>query len=176
MTMLLRPAKPSDATDILRLAKKAGFGITTLPTDRASTADLIKASTRAFSTKLRAPVDERYLFVLEDLRKKKVVGTSAIDSAVGHNTSFYSYKLSSVTRVSHDLNIQKDYQLLNLVNDYQGKTEIGTLFLDPSYRHSRNGVLLSRSRFLFMANFPKRFSELVFAEMRGVSDSKGISP
>jgi len=50
------------------------------------------------------------------------------------------------------------------------------LFLDPEYRHSKNGSLLSKSRFLFLAQFPERFESKIIAEMRGVSDADGQSP
>ena len=51
-----------------------------------------------------------------------------------------------------------------------------TLFLRPSFRGGLNGKLMSRCRFLMLAEHPTRFSETVFAEMRGVSDEEGNSP
>src|SRR5690554_7720105 len=39
-----------------------------------------------------------------------------------------------------------------------------------------NGLLLSRSRFMFLEDFRKHFSDKVFAELRGVSDASGQSP
>ena len=39
-----------------------------------------------------------------------------------------------------------------------------------------NGRLLSKHRFLFMAEHPELFDSTVFAEMRGVSDGNGHSP
>ena len=116
------------------------------------------------------------MFVLEDPKNNTVVGTSAIESSVGHDEPFYSYKLSKHTRVCHDLNIRNDYDVLSLVNDYQGHSELCTLFLDPRYRVNSNGVLLSRARFLFMAYHPLRFARTLIAEMRGVSDDQGNSP
>ena len=50
------------------------------------------------------------------------------------------------------------------------------MFLDPDYRHSKNGNLLSKSRFLFLAQYPERFESTIIAEMRGVSDANGQSP
>jgi arginine N-succinyltransferase len=50
------------------------------------------------------------------------------------------------------------------------------LFLDPEWRHSRNGQLLSKSRFLFLAAFKERFAKKVVAEMRGMSNEQGHSP
>jgi arginine N-succinyltransferase len=67
-------------------------------------------------------------------------------------------------------------QTLYLCNDYSGVAEIGSLFLDPAYRRRRVGRLLSRARFLFLAEFRDLFPEKVIAEMRGVSDDSGYSP
>lgn len=49
-------------------------------------------------------------------------------------------------------------------------------FLNPDYRKNNNGLLLSKARFLFMAQFPERFASTVIADMRGVSDEQGQSP
>ena len=43
-------------------------------------------------------------------------------------------------------------------------------------REGLNYRLLSKHRFLFMAEHPELFDETVFAEMRGVSDTDGHSP
>lgn len=74
------------------------------------------------------------------------------------------------------LNVRSDYEVLSLVNDNQGRSEICTLFLNPKYRKDNNGLLLSKARFLFMAHHLERFAPIVIADMRGVSDKHGISP
>ena len=51
-----------------------------------------------------------------------------------------------------------------------------TLFLNPDFRGGGNGTLLSKSRFLFMAEHRERFNERGIAEMRGWSDEQGHSP
>ncbi|HBP78593.1 MAG TPA: arginine N-succinyltransferase, partial [Halomonas sp.] len=43
-------------------------------------------------------------------------------------------------------------------------------------KHLRNGALLSKARWLFMAQFRDRFPQKVLAEMRGVFDENNISP
>jgi arginine N-succinyltransferase len=174
--MLLRRAKTSDLKYIYALAKSSGYGLTTLPADKALLEKRIAWANQSFNKPVSEPDGEYYFFVLEDTESGKVVGTSAIEASVGTDTPFYSYKLSKRTRVSHSLSVRKDYEVLSLVNDMQGASEICTLFLDPEYRKNNNGLLLSRSRFLFMGNFPKRFSNYVIAEMRGVSDETGQSP
>ena len=54
--------------------------------------------------------------------------------------------------------------------------ELCTLFLRECAREGLNGRLLSKHRFLFMAEHPELFDSTVFAEMRGVSDGNGHSP
>jgi len=61
-------------------------------------------------------------------------------------------------------------------NLHNGPGEIGTLFLDPKCQGLGLGGLLSRSRFLFMAQFPGFFEKTIVAEMRGVVDDNGSSP
>ena len=174
--MLFRPAHPDDVESLYQLALDGGVGLTTLPKDKSQLSARVKLSEDSFNKKINEPENENYLFVLEDTLAHKVVGVSAIEAAVGMETPFYSYKISRKSRLSHELNIRSDYKILSLVNDYQGHSEICTLFLDKNYRVKGNGLLLSKARFLYMANFPKRFSKTVIAEMRGVSDAAGHSP
>lgn len=174
--MLFRSATPNDLDGIYKLAKAAGFGMTTLPKDKKLLSKRLDWSTQSFAKAITQPDSEYYFFVLEDTQNNKLVGTAAIEARTGHDLPFYSYKLSKRTRISHALNIRSDYEVLSLVNDNQGKTELCTLFLTPDYRVNFNGLLLSRSRFLFMAHYPNRFASTVIAEMRGISDESGRSP
>jgi len=67
-------------------------------------------------------------------------------------------------------------EVLNLVNDFAGASEVGGLFLVPELRRSGLGVLLARSRYLFMALHRERFSEQVLTELRGYQEPDGVSP
>lgn len=175
--MLFRAACESDLPAIHRLAEESGaIGITTLPKDIELLNKRLIWSTSSFNKAVNTPSQEYYLFVLEDTKSGKVVGTSAIEAATGFEAPFYSYKISKHTRICNELAIRNDYEVLNLVNDNQGQSEICTLFLDPPYRINSNGILLSRARFLFMAQYPMRFTPTIIAEMRGVSDHEGNSP
>lgn len=174
--MLFRRATANDLHSIHELALASGIGMTTLPKAIEILEKRLNWSSESFAKAVASPLNEYYLFVLEDTAEKKIVGTSAIEAAVGHDAPFYSYKLSRRTRVSNSLNIRTDYEVLSLVNDNQGHSEICTLFLNPEYRKHNNGLLLSRARFLFMAQYPSRFAPTVIAEMRGVSDEEGRSP
>ena len=176
-TMLFRSAREDDLDAIHDLAVKSGVvGMTTLPKDINLLKKRLAWSTASFNKTLNSPDNEYYLFVLEDPDSGKVVGTSGIESAIGHDAPFYSYKLSKRTRVCHELNIRNQYDVLSLVNDNQGHSEICTLFLNPTYRHHGNGPFLSKARFVFIAQFRQRFSPTIIAEMRGIYDEEGRSP
>jgi len=174
--MLFRSAKKTDLDAIHYLTEHSGVGITTLPKDKDILKKRLEWSCQSFTKSVKHPQSEYYLFVLEDSSNGQLVGTSAIEAKIGHELPFYSYKLSKRTRICHSLNIRSDYEVLSLVNDNQGKSEICTLFLEPAYRRSSNGLLLSRARFLFMAHYPNRFASNVIADMRGISDDWGHSP
>ncbi len=174
--MLFRSARKSDLDQIHQLAEHSGIGLTTLPKDKELLRKRLNWSCSSFRKSVNSPKHEYYLFVLEEPESAQIVGTSAIEAAVGHEFPFYSYKLSKRTRICPSLNIRNDYEILNLVNDHQGRSELCTLFLEPTFRHSHNGLLLSRGRFLFMAHYPDRFASIVIAEMRGISDESGHSP
>lgn len=174
--MLFRCALESDIEQINFLAKNSGIGMTTLPKNKKLLTQRVLWSVKSYQKDIEQPDDEYYLFVLEDLKTNKIVGTSAIEARIGHRAPFYSYKVSRRTRVCHPLKIKNDYDVLSLVNDNQGYSEICTLFLMPAYRKHNNGLLLSKARFLFMAHTPQRFASTVIAELRGISDESGRSP
>jgi arginine N-succinyltransferase len=174
--MLFRSARNSDLDAIYHLAQQSGVGMTTLPKDKKLLKKRLSWSTESYKKKVHQPTNEYYLFVLEDHNTKQIVGTSAIEAKTGHNAPFYSYKISPHTNVCPSLKIQNNYVVLSLVNDNAGYSEICTLFLEPNYRKNNNGLLLSKARFLFMAQHPFRFTPIVIAEMRGVFDENGHSP
>ncbi|MDX1836927.1 arginine N-succinyltransferase [Legionella taurinensis] len=174
--MLFRSANSGDLDAIYSLAQLCGIGMTTLPKDKELLQKRLQWSCDSFKRTIQHPHDEYYFFVLEHPATGEVVGTSAIEASTGHELPFYSYKVSKRTRICHSLNIRSDYEVLSLVNDNQGKSEICTLFLQPEYRKNHNGLLLSRARFLFIAEHPERFAPTIIAEMRGISDDLGHSP
>lgn len=174
--MLFRCALDSDIDEIYLLAKDSGVGMTTLPKNKKLLTKRLQWSSESYQKEVLKPDNEYYLFVLEDLNSNKIVGTSAIDARIGHRIPFYSYKVSKRTRICHSLKIRSDYEVLSLVNDHQGNSEICTLFLKQEYRKNNNGILLSKARFLFMANTPHRFAPKIIAELRGISDDDGHSP
>lgn len=173
--MLFRPVREDDLDDIIRLASRAGVGMTSLPNDPARLAARIQRSVETFAGKLLRG-QQGFLFVLEDTRLARVVGVSAIEVAVGLDEPFYNFRLQRTVRASKELGVYKNQELLNLSYDHTGHSELCTLFLDPEYQKNRNGLFLSKARFLFIAAFRELFSPHLFAELRGRSDEQGNSP
>ncbi len=172
--MRIRPIRSNEMEGLLALATEAGVGLTTLPPDRRVLQEKIDKSVSSFTKTVNEPDDETYVFVLEDMDTGQIAGVCAIYALVSQ--PFYSYKLSTLVQTSEKLNITKEIQVLYLVNDYTYVSEIGTLFLTPGCRQGGNGKLLSLCRFLFMAEFPNRFAQVVIADMRGCLDENGFPP
>src|SRR5699024_6008328 len=154
----------------------SGAGFTSLSPDEKLLRKRLAHSAASFADAVPTPEDAHYLFALEDSENGRLAGVCGILAATGRVNPFYSYRVGLVVNASKKLNIYNQIRTLYLCNDYTGCAEIGSLFLDPEYRGHRAGRLLSRSRFLFMAEFRERFPEKVIAEMRGVSDGSGYSP
>lgn len=174
--ILFRTAQDGDLDGIYQLSQHTGVGMTTLPDDKDFLERRLARACESFKKNVKTPGNEYYLFVLEDQHSSKIVGTSAIEACTGHDLPFYSYQVSQVRQSCDSLAIQSDYELLTVSYDNEGKSELCTLFLEPSARHSGNGLLLSRARFLFIADHPERFAPTIVAELRGVSDEAGHSP
>lgn len=173
--MMIRPVAHRDLPDLMALAQKSGVGLTTLPHNEAILSARISRAQKTWQGEL--PKSEQgYLFVLEDVSCGRVVGVSALEVAVGLTEPWYNFRLGTLVHASKALNVYKAMPTLSLSHDHTGCSELCTLFLDPDYRHSQNGKLLSKMRFLFMAAFREHFSERVIAEMRGYSDENGRSP
>lgn len=173
--IIFRPVREDDLNDIMRLASRAGVGLTSLPNDRARLAARIRRSIDTFAGRLPR-AQQGFLFVLEDTEAARVAGVSAIEVAVGLDEPFYNFRLQRTVRASKELGVYKNIELLNLSYDHTGHSELCTLFLDPEYQKNRNGLLLSKARFLFISAFRSWFSSHIFAELRGLLDDNGGSP
>ena len=173
--VIVRPIAANDLAQLMSLVKDAGVGLTTLPNNEPLLQARIVASLATFAG-TAAKADAQWVFVMEDIATQRLVGIAAIAGAVGLREPWYSYRVGTVVHASRELAIFTETPTLFLSNDHTGATELCSLFLHPEYRVGRNGALLSKSRFLFMAEHRQRFAKKVIAELRGVSDSEGRSP
>lgn len=175
--MFLRPATLDDHAAVLAIAQQAGFGMTSLPPDAEVLRAKIEASVKSFAGTYEKPGQESFFFVLVDADEgEKIVGTCGIKARIGLTQPFYSYKLTTITQASSQLDIFSQQTLLQVTNDLTGATEIGALFLLPSHRRDRMGKMISLARFMFIAAHRKYFADTVIAEMRGVHDVSGDAP
>ena len=173
---VIRPAEAADLEPLEFLISQVRAGVTSLAIDRETLRQRIDQSLDSFSTEVSEPGDERYFFVLEEPGSNEIAGMSAVRAAVGLHEAFYSYRVGTEVHASRELGIHLKLPALYLSNDYTGCTELTSLFLGPSHRGKGLGTLLSKSRLLFIAEFPHRLADKVIAEIRGISDTKGRSP
>jgi arginine N-succinyltransferase len=174
--LIIRPIKAGDFESLYQIAEESGHGFTSLPVNADLLRHKIARAEASFVKVVDKPFDEGYLMVLEDTATREVVGTCAIEAAVGMEDAFYHYRLGTEVYYSEQIEVRNEVETLTLCHDYTGAAELCTLFLREPYRKGNNGRMLSRSRFLFLAQHAKRFGETVIAEMRGVSDADGHSP
>ena len=176
MSFRVRPASNDDFQAIYEMAKLTGGGFTNLPPDRGALVDKIVRSQKSFERTGDEPSDDMFLFVLENVATGQIRGTCQVFGMVGVHAPFYSYRIGTLTQTSKALGKTFRAQLLNLSTDLEGSSEVGGLFLHPGERAGGLGLLLARSRYLFIKLHRQRFGKRVLAELRGVIDESGGSP
>ena len=176
MSFRIRPARKTDLRAFYNLAKLTGGGFTNLPAEMATLEKKLERSEACFERFDDTPLDDLYVFVLENVETKQIRGTCQIFGSVGTEHPFYSYLISTLTQKSEELGKTFRNQALTLTTDLEGSSEVGGLFLHPQERAGGLGMLLARSRYLFIRAHRERFGETVLAELRGVMDEAGNSP
>lgn len=173
--LVVRAITASDLDPLIELARQVGSGMTTLKPDRKMLGDRVAIAVASFAQTI-PPEQRDYMFVMEDTSSGRLAGICAIKGAVGLDEPFYNYRIGTLVHSSHELNVFTRMDTLYLSNDLTGATELCSLFLHPDYRSGNNGKWLSKSRFLFIAQFPHLFTEKLIAEMRGYQEEDGRSP
>ena len=176
MTFRLRAAHIDDLEHLYEMAKLTGGGFTNLPADKAALTKKLERADAAFSRTEDTLGDDQFVLVLENTDTGQVRGTCQLFSQVGQQWPFYSYRLNTLTQHSQELDRTVRAELLSLVTDLEGSSEVGGLFLHPGERAGGHGMLLARSRYLFVAMHRARFADRILAELRGVIDDRGGSP
>lgn len=163
---VLRDARKNDLDGLVRLAKI--LNTVNLPDDEDRLQEVLDRAVKSFSGAIENPWEREYLFVCEDTKKKKIVGTSMIIAQHGtKNTPHLYFEVSEDQRYSTTLDRHFNHTALRLRRDFDGPTEIGGLVLDPAYRGSEEkiGKQLSYVRFLFIAMNRKWFRRRLLAEL-----------
>jgi arginine N-succinyltransferase len=176
MTLLWRTAGPADLQAIYEMAKTTGGGFTNLPADRGKLQSKLASAAAAFARDDDVPGEDMFMFLLEDTETRKALGTCQIFSKIGSAWPHYSFRIGTFTHYSSELRRSIQVEMLTLVTDHNGCTEVGGLFLRPDARSAGSGALLARSRYLFIRAHRPRFAGRTLAELRGVIDEAGSSP
>lgn len=176
MTFRLRAAHPGDLEPLYEMAKLTGGGFTNLPADRKALARKLERAEAAYRRDEDTLADEQFVLVLEKPETGEVRGTCQMMTQVGQQWPFYSYRLTTLTQHSQALDRTVRAEMLSLVTDLEGCSEVGGLFLHPNERAGGLGLLLARSRYLFIVMHRARFADCILAELRGVIDERGGSP
>ena len=174
--LVIRPIEQRDFPTLKQIAIESGHGFTSLPVNDEMLQHKIDHSIASFAGRPAGRGECLYFFVAEDSDTGEVLGTTALEADLGLSSPFYTYLLGKQVHSSPKLGIHNVVDILTLTNDYTGATELCTLFLRESARQGLNGRLLSKCRFMFLAEFSELFDHRVMAEMRGVSDERGSSP
>ncbi|ELW9530943.1 arginine N-succinyltransferase [Burkholderia cenocepacia] len=173
--IVVRVVQTGDVDALVSLAQETGPGLTTFKPDRDALAARIERSRRTLEGKA-APGEAGYFFVMEESKTGDIAGVCGIETQVGLEQPFYNYRVSTVVHASQELGVWTRMSALNISHDLTGYAEVCSLFLSPRYRTGGVGGLLSRSRFMFIAQFRDRFPERICAELRGHFDEDGTSP
>ena len=176
MTFRMRAATEADLQPLYEMAKLTGGGFTNLPADKSSLAAKIGRSTIALARDDDEQADDLIVLVLENVETNEVRGTCQIFTRIGQRWPFYSYRIGTLSQASQELGRTFRADMLTLSTDLEGSSEVGGLFLHPRERAGGLGMLLARSRYLFIREHRARFANRVIAELRGVIDEAGGSP
>ena len=176
MTFVVRAARDEDLAHLYEMAKLTGGGFTNLPPDRRALKAKLDRSHAAFTRDEESVADELFVLILENTATGEVRGTCQIFTQVGQRHPFYSYRISMLTQHSRELDRTFRAEMLSLTTDLEGSSEVGGLFLHPGERAGGLGLLLARSRYLFIKAHRQRFGDRILAELRGVIDEAGGSP
>jgi arginine N-succinyltransferase len=175
MSFVVRPVRHEDCNQLVDLAKQ--FGLLNLPGDKKVIAKKIEKSLASFEGLNSKPQSE-YLFVLEDVEEKLVVGSSLIMAKHGTEEIPHNFfKILKRNHYSDDLGLGFIHQVLRFQLDTDGPTEIGGLLVDKIYRRrpEKLGKQISLSRFLYMALNMDRFEDRVLCELTPPLTDEGRS-
>jgi arginine N-succinyltransferase len=164
--LLLRDAQKADLVPLRVLA--AELNSVNLPNDERALADIIEASSRSFAGKVRDPLGRSYVFVLEEPRTGRVLGTSMIIAQHGTRESPCTFfDVSEREHYSGTLDRHFRHKVLSIGYHFEGPSEIGGLVVHPEDRGGevRPGKQLAYVRFLYLAMHRDRFREKVLAEL-----------
>jgi len=163
---LIRSVKEDDLEELYRLANMVYF--INLPADREILKEKIRRSIESFSGVIEDKFKRHYIFVLENLEDRSILGTSTVISRHGSPEEPHMYfELKQVQKYSETIHSGIIHKVLRLKFEDDGPTEIGGLVVNPNYRNhkAKLGRQLSFARFLFMKMKRRWFKNYILSEL-----------
>jgi arginine N-succinyltransferase len=171
----IRQSYREDVEQVLAVAEF--LDTVNLPADRPHIEAILDRSERSFAAE--GPVTEReFLFVLEDLEARRIIGTSMIYAQHGTKRAPHIFfRVENDERYSMTLDKYFVHQTLRIGYNYNGPTEIGGLIVHPDYRRTTSalGKALSYVRFLFIRMHRALFRDQVLSELLPPLEPNGTS-
>jgi arginine N-succinyltransferase len=171
----IRQSYREDVDQVLAVAEH--LDTVNLPAERDHIEKILALSEKSFAAEV--PVIEReFLFVLEDLAKKRIIGTSMIYAQHGTKRAPHIFfRVENDERYSMTLDKHMVHQTLRIGYNYSGPTEIGGLILLPEYRRGNDGLgkALSYVRFLFIRMHRPLFRKEILSELLPPLEGNGTS-
>ena len=174
--IVFRPVQSNDINQLEVLAKASGSLVSTLQEDRTYLTSKIERSNSSFMQDVISAGDQSYLFVLEDINTKQLLGAAGINARAGHKAPFYSFRHDIKIHSSNELNVHNRVHALTLNHDLSDHSQLCSFYITPKLLESDYPLLMTMSRLLYMRLSPERFSEKWMAVLPGVFDQQGLSP
>lgn len=92
------------------------------------------------------------------------------------NGTYFAFRNDVVQQVSRDLNISHSVHALTLCSELTGHSQLSSFYVKDWHQAGVEAELLSRSRLLFAAIAPNRFSDRFFVALAGITDANAESP
>lgn len=166
MRYRIRAPIAEDVEALLDLAEH--LDTVNLPCDKDVLAQLIERSTASYAGALPDARRAEYVFVLEDLERSRLLGTSMIIAQLGRKDAPYVYfECHREEYYSRTLDRHRSHQVLRMRYCYDGPTELGGLVVHPHARGraERLGRMISWVRFVWIALHRQRVQSELLAEL-----------
>lgn len=173
---LIRDVQKSDLPGLKKLAGE--LDTVNLPNDEKELTSIVEKSARSFDGRIRDPFEREYLFVMEDVRSEKLVGSSLIIAQHGtRDAPHIFFDVYEKEHYSHSVDKHFRHRVLSIGYNFDGPTEIGGLVVAPSFRgQGKPGKQLSYVRFLYIAMHRARFRDRILVELLPRLEEDGRSP
>src|ERR1700722_13244954 len=172
----IRGVVPADEDQLLEVA--GHLNTVNLPNDREEIRSILEQAHKSFTGAIKDARRREYVFVLVDLAKNRIVGTSMVIGQLGRRDAPYIYvDVFEEERYSATLDRHFRHVVLKIGYSYNGPTEIGGLIVSPAYRKKpeKLGLLISCVRFLYVKRHRDWFRDELLAELLPPLEPDGTS-